>query len=107
MTGSGLWEETVGEKTRVAVCVITCQRPEGLKRLIYGLNDLTFEKCETPDLEIVVVDNDPAGSACAFCESIRSDLRWPLKCDVEPRRGIPFARNKAVACAGEEVDLVA
>jgi succinoglycan biosynthesis protein ExoM len=92
---------------RIAVCLITCQRPEGLKRVIYGLNELTFEKCEAPDLEIVVVDNDPAGSACEFLQEIRTDLRWPLKCAVEPRRGIPFARNKAVACAGEDVDFVA
>lgn len=92
---------------RVAVCVITCQRPEGLERLIDGLDKLTFDKCETPDLEIVVVDNDPNGSACAFCESIRSELRWPLRCYVEPRRGIPYARSKVVACAMENADFIA
>lgn len=92
---------------RVAVCVITCQRPEGLKRLLDGLNELTFDKCEAPDVEIIVVDNDPAGSACAFCEEIRSDLRWPLKCCVEPRRGIPYARSKSVACAEESADFIA
>jgi succinoglycan biosynthesis protein ExoM len=97
----------MGEKTRIAVCVITCQRPDGLKRLIYGLNELTFESCAAPELQIVVVDNDPAGSACEFLEGIRPDLRWPLKCAVEPRRGIPFARNKAVATAGENLDFVA
>lgn len=97
----------MGEKTRIAVCAITCQRPEGLKRLIYGLNELKFDRCAAPEVEIVVVDNDPAGSACEFLEGIRADLRWPLKCAVEPRRGIPFARNKAVATAGENIDFVA
>jgi succinoglycan biosynthesis protein ExoM len=92
---------------RVAVCVITCQRPEGLKRLIQGLDELSFDKCETPDVELVVVDNDPAGSARAFCEEIRPGLRWPLKYSVEPRRGIPYARNKAVASVSEGVDFIA
>ena len=29
---------------RVAVCVITYRRPEGLKRLLNGLNELVFDK---------------------------------------------------------------
>jgi succinoglycan biosynthesis protein ExoM len=92
---------------RVAVCVVTYQRPEGLKRLLAGLNRLTFSKCEAPELEVVVVDNDPAGSACDSCEKIRSSLRWALKCCVEPRRGISYARNRAVVCAGSDVDFIA
>ena len=93
---------------KVAVCVITYQRPEGLKRLMEDLNELAFDKCGTPSLEVIVVDNDSAGLACKFCEEIRSDLHWPLKCSVELRRGIPYARNKAVACAQEgHADFVA
>ena len=93
---------------KVAVCVITYQRPEGLKRLIEGLNRLTFNKCQVPSLDVVVVDNDSAGLACELCEGIYPDLNWPLKCFVEPRRGIPYARNKAVACAQEQhVDFIA
>ena len=93
---------------RVAVCIITYQRPEGLKLLLEGLNGLDFMRCEAPSLVIIVVDNDSAGLACRFCEETRSNLNWPLKCFVEPRRGIPYARNKAVACAREEhVDFVA
>jgi GT2 family glycosyltransferase len=92
---------------RVAVCVITYQRLEGLKRLISGLNELVFDKSTPPDLEIIVVDNDPAGSACALLERSRLKLRWPIKCSIEPRRGIPYARNKAIACAGTGVDFVA
>jgi GT2 family glycosyltransferase len=93
---------------RVTVCVITYQRPEGLKLLLEGLNRLVFDKCEAPSLVVIVVDNDSAGLACKFCEDTLSDFKWPLKCFVEPRRGIPYARNKAVACAQEEhADLVA
>lgn len=92
---------------RIAVCTTTYRRPEGLKRLINGLNRLVFDKCEVPELEIIVVDNDPGGSALMFCEGIRSDLNWPLRCFVESRRGVSYARNKAVACAEEDVDFIA
>jgi succinoglycan biosynthesis protein ExoM len=95
------------ESMRVAVCTITYRRPEGLKRLIDGLDHLTFSKNEPSSLEIVVVDNDPAGLACRFCEGVRSDLNWPLRCFTEPRRGISYARNRAVTCAVDYADYVA
>lgn len=99
--------EVVGRETRVAVCVITYNRPEGLRRLLAGLSRLKFAKSRTPALEIVLVDNDPAGLACAPYEGDESGVAWPLSCYVEPRRGIPYARNKAVACVEEGVDFVA
>lgn len=91
---------------KVAVCMITLQRPEGLRRLLTGLNALTFG-AEPPELEVIVVDNDSNRSAEEVCNALRPALRWPLRYDVEPRRGIPFARNKAVACALETADFVA
>ena len=51
----------------ISVCVSTYQRPEGLKRLLDGLNQLTFSKCETPKLEVIVVDNDSSEEARAVC----------------------------------------
>src|SRR5215218_7475135 len=109
---SGYYEERAFQfftkNMKVAVCIITYRRPKGLKRLIESLNKLTFDKCKAPNLQVIVVDNDPAGLAYEFCEGISSDLNWPLKRSVEPRRGIPYARNKAVACAQEEhVDFIA
>src|SRR5215211_155674 len=92
---------------RVAVCVITYRRPEGLKRLLKGLDTLIFEKNPLPDLEIIVVDNDPMGSAQAICEEAKRNLRWQIKYCLESRRGIPFARNRAIAAAGSDMDCVA
>ncbi len=91
---------------RVAVCIITCQRSEGLKRLLNGLNQLKFKLCKTPGLEIIVVDNDEYCSAEKVCQQISPSIQWKLKSYVEPRRGIPFARNKAIACAGENFDFI-
>jgi glycosyltransferase involved in cell wall biosynthesis/GT2 family glycosyltransferase len=95
------------QKVRVAVCIITYRRPEGLKRLLDGLDRLVFEKNPLPDLEIIVVDNDPTGSAQALCEVAKPNLRWPLRYCVESRRGIPYARNRAIASAGSDMDFVA
>lgn len=92
---------------RVAVCIITCQRSEGLKRLLVGLDRLEFKLCEQPYLEIIVVDNDGNGFAQQLCQQICSQIQWTLRYCVEPRRGIPFARNKAISCAGENFDFIA
>ncbi|WP_017314649.1 glycosyltransferase family 2 protein [Mastigocladopsis repens] len=91
----------------ISVCVATYQRPEGLKRLLDGLNQLTFSKCETPDIEVIVVDNDSTGSAHAVYSSKVSDFKWLLKYHIEPTRGISYVRNKAIACVSKDSDFVA
>jgi succinoglycan biosynthesis protein ExoM len=95
------------KKTLVAICIASYRRPEGLRRLLRGLDKLTFDKCELPIIEIIVVDNDPAGSACELCEEVGRELGWSLECHVEPRRGIPYVRNKAVASVKEGTDFIA
>src|SRR3712207_4691208 len=72
-----------GTKSGVAVCVITYRRPEGLRRLLGALDDLIFKKSEVPDIKIVVVDNDPAGSALAVCEDMAPALKWPIEYRTE------------------------
>ena len=94
------------EPVRVAVCVITHQRPEGLTRLIRALDALSFQK-EPPNLQIIVVDNDSTGSALGVCERLRDDVQWPVEYTREPRRGIPQARNKAVQCAVNQAEFLA
>ncbi|HEV2730561.1 MAG TPA: glycosyltransferase, partial [Terriglobales bacterium] len=90
---------------RVAVCVSTFRRQRLLGELLHGLTKLQFRKVSTPQLEIVVVDTpDEKGSARGECESVASP--WPIKYVVEPRRGLTYARNRAVADAGD-VDFLA
>jgi succinoglycan biosynthesis protein ExoM len=91
----------------VAICVASYQRHEGLQRLFDGLNELTFSKCETPELEVIVVDNDSAGSASAVCENIKSKFKWSLKYCIEEQRGISYARNRAIACSSKDADFLA
>jgi succinoglycan biosynthesis protein ExoM len=91
----------------VTVCVITYARPQKLQRLLERLNQLTFSKNEIPSLEVIVVDNDDLGSAQLVCSSLNPDFQWVLKYSIEPLRGIPYARNHAVACASKNADFIA
>lgn len=80
---------------RVSLCVCTYRRPAGLRRLLHAVARLRTERGAA--LEVVVVDNDPAGSAAAVCEEVAAAMPFALRRVEEPRRGISFARNRAVA----------
>lgn len=83
----------------IAVCVATYLRPAGLARLLQGLERQDLGDDAARSLEIIVVDNDPAGSARELCAEASRKNRWPIVYVHEPRRGIPFARNAGVRCA--------
>lgn len=87
------------QSMRVAICITTFRRPNLLQELLEGLSRLTFAKVPLPGVDIIVVDNDPLGSAREVCRA--ADLPFALKYVIEPRRGIAQARNRAVAEAGE------
>ncbi len=90
---------------KVAVCICTCRRPEGLERLLRALARLDWPE----RLEIVVVDNDEAEAGRGVCERLLAEgYRWPLSHALEPKRGISPARNRAVAMAlAKNVDFIA
>lgn len=91
---------------RLAICVSTYLRPEGLQRLLMALAAVTLPR-SSPTVDVVVVDNDPEGSARALCESAREWLPFELHYSIEKRRGIPQARNTALAVAMSFADFVA
>jgi succinoglycan biosynthesis protein ExoM len=78
----------------ISICVATCRRREGLTRLLESLTRL-----EDPGVrwEVVVVDNDPDGSAVPVLA--RYGKRLPLRALAEPRRNIAHARNRAIDAA--------
>jgi succinoglycan biosynthesis protein ExoM len=94
-------------RQRVAVCVATYRRPLGLARLLNSLEGLRFNTSAPPDIRIIIVDNDPEHSAGPVCSEHHSRLQWPLVYEHEPRRGIAQARNRAVHCAGDDVEFLA
>ena len=91
--------------TSVAICALTLQRPHGLDALLKSLAALRDPGTEH-HVKVVVVDNDPDGSARPIVDRWRDRMPWELVYAIEPRRGIPFGRNTAVRMAGD-VDFVA
>jgi glycosyltransferase involved in cell wall biosynthesis len=90
----------------VAICVPTYQRPLGLERLLRALGAQEFAG-EAPCVSVVVVDNDPEGSAREVCEQAANWLDYPLRYVIEKRRGIPHVRNAALEIAMGFADFVA
>jgi succinoglycan biosynthesis protein ExoM len=82
----------------VAICVITYKRSESLGRLLRSLAGLRFDG-PPPEIRLVVVDNDPRGSAKGDVEESRKYLPWEVSYTVESRHGIPHARNTAIHVA--------
>src|SRR5262245_48697334 len=90
---------------RVAICICTFRRQKLLRELLSGVAGLNFHKVPSPRIEVVVVDTpDEHGSAHEICETV--SLPWPLKYVIEPKRGLTYARNRAIAEAGP-VDFIA
>jgi glycosyltransferase involved in cell wall biosynthesis len=90
----------------VSICVITYQRPEGLKRLLEGLSKLEFKQLQ-PKIHVVVVDNDESGQAFHFCNQLAADYPWSLTACIEPQRGISYARNRAIATVPLDTNFIA
>jgi GT2 family glycosyltransferase len=91
----------------VSVCVVTYRRPVELAALLRSLGMLTFSESRRPRVEVVVVDNDPLGSAGVVCETVGREIRWPVRYLEEPKPGIAPARNRAVAAAEGHADFIA
>lgn len=101
---------TEGSKhgTRIAVCVVTCERPTGLSRV---LDSLAAQRLSPHvSLKVCIIDNDASGSAERVVNTFRTAqlcAKAEILYEIEPRRGIPFARNRAIELAGPDVDAVA
>ncbi len=91
----------------VSICIATYQRPEGLKRLMAGIDRLVFTQIPLPMIEVIVVDNDSDRSIQAFCEDLKSNFQWQLQYLSEAQRGISYVRNKAVLAVSPAADFVA
>jgi succinoglycan biosynthesis protein ExoM len=79
----------------VSVCIATYRRPDRLAAL---LEDLSRQR-RLPD-QIVVVDNDAAGTARETVERCRAaGAPFPIDYDIQPEPNIALTRNRTVALA--------
>jgi succinoglycan biosynthesis protein ExoM len=92
---------------RIAVCVPTRLRAAGLTRALEGIAKQRLLSNESATVGVIVVDNDPDGSAQLVCDRLRPTYPWPLEYVLEPIVGIPYARNCALKAAIPANDLIA
>jgi glycosyltransferase involved in cell wall biosynthesis len=80
----------------VSVLIPTFRRPELLRAAI---DSVLAQQELAVDVEIVVIDNDPAGSARGVVADLASTGAMELRYLCEPRPGISHARNTGVAAS--------
>jgi len=91
--------------TRVSICICTFKRPMLLRNLLTRLFSQRSEGRFSYD--IVIVDNDFAGSAGPVVRSVGSAFSVPIRYLVEPEQNIALARNKALeAASGQFVAFI-
>lgn len=94
--------------TRVAVCVCTHSRSQGLSQLLVELQDIDLRGYNPEWIELIVVDNNPNPETRHICAQAAPRLPINLHYTEEPRAGISYARNRAVEVALERgADFVA
>lgn len=92
---------------KVAIIAITYKRPDGLRKLLRGLMRQDLSSTPVELMNIVIVDNDPQGSASAVLAEFRNSSRIRITALQEKRPGIPFARNCGMQHAIEDNDYFA
>ena len=93
----------------ILIGVPTYRRPRGLRRLAQSLEQMHGRAAAGSSqdvgvryrLRLVVVDNDPDGSARATVDELRPSIDLDIDYRHETRRGIPFARNAVLDAATE------
>jgi succinoglycan biosynthesis protein ExoM len=93
---------------RVAICVCTHSRSQGLTRLLVAMQDVDLSGYNPLSVELIVIDNDPNPETAAICRRAAPRLPIALHYVEEPKSGITHARNRAVSAAFErKADFVA
>ena len=73
-------------------------RPYGLQQLIGSISEQTQVETKHP-IELIILDNDCHGSASGVLKHMQLSERFRLHYEVEPVRGIAYARNRCVRLA--------
>jgi len=95
-----------GENLHVVIGICTFRRPEMLRRC---LASVLAQECPVRwTVEIVVVDNDAGSNLSEMLNSAFPEPKYPIHYVIEPRRGIPYARNAACRFAlARKADFIA
>ena len=86
---------------RIAVCIPTYHRPDGLARALDGVGRQDLPADLTAGVTVLVIDNSPEGNARMVVDRCRRNgFPFPLTYVGEPRKGISHARNAALDNTG-------
>ena len=90
----------------VAVIIITYRRPDGLLRVLEGLDR---QQCHDPSrnfqVTAIVVDNDKQNSASTSVQQFQSNSTLAIHYLSEPAQGIPIARNTGIAAVPDDAEF--
>jgi succinoglycan biosynthesis protein ExoM len=90
----------------VAVIIITYRRPQGLVRVLEGLDrQQCHEQSRSFRVTAIVVDNDKEGSAAASIEQLQLGSTMVVRYVSEPTQGIPIARNVGIAAVPDDAEF--
>jgi glycosyltransferase involved in cell wall biosynthesis len=91
----------------VTICACTFRRPDGLRRLLTGISELTFQRIPAPDIDVVICDNEGSAEARQICESFLDSGRLRVRYLHESRPGISYGRNRCLESLSEDCELFA
>ncbi|MCP3903979.1 MAG: glycosyltransferase family 2 protein [Planctomycetes bacterium] len=92
---------------RIAVCISTFHRAEGLARVLESLGALALPD-PAPRVTVVVVNNDPQDTRPAeICAAVPDAYPFEIVCLAEPERGLAAPRNRAIEHAIVDHDFIA
>jgi len=86
---------------KIAVCIPTYNRPQGLRTLLAGLQRMRLPKIRDEELVVVIIDNSATQSAKDIFVDVSKRYRFALVCTWERRKGLCYARNAALEKAIE------
>lgn len=95
------------EPLRLAVCMTTFRRPDGMLRALEGLERLVFPQSGPVDIDVFVVDNDADAPMSPIVEAHGRGSRWRVHYSCEGRRGVSSARNRCLDLVPEEAVYMA
>ena len=80
---------------KIAVCICSYNRPEGLRALLSSLDRQRLERILQDEISVLVIDNSQDRHGKRRLRDLRQARALCVKCVHEPRKGFSVARNAA------------
>ncbi len=94
-------------RARLTVCICTYKRPEVLRTLLESVARCSVEAEAVADVGVVVVDDDPAGSAESVATEASGSFPRGVRYERTGSGNVAAARNRAMEVGREDADWLA